>query len=303
MNAPLHAGTRAATLTALRDRFERAGIVTAAAEAEALLLHGLGLSRAALWCEPGAAIGPEDARALESLASRRERRVPLQHLIGEVDFHDVTLNVEPGVFIPRPETETLVEASLDALRSAGAPASGRLLDLGTGTGAVAIALLQALPGWHGDAVARSPAAVALAVRNAARNDCSSRLRVSIADFSVPPAALGGATAWEGAPYDLVVANPPYIATGDLDALMPEVRDFDPREALDGGPDGLAAYRAIVGQLPRVLRNGGVLALEIGEDQADDLLVLLGPGLASPHVRNDLAGRPRIITGSWRGGVE
>ena len=296
MNAPLRAATRAGALDALRSRFERAGIATAAAEAEALLLHGLGLSRAGLWCEPGAAIAPEEARALESLATRRERRVPLQHLIGEVDFHEVTLDVEPGIFIPRPETESLVEAALDALGATDAPAAGRLLDLGTGTGAIAIAMLQSLPRWTADAVDRSQAATALAVRNAARNGCAPRLRAITADFSTD----SGVPA-EG-PYDLVISNPPYIATDALAGLMPEVRDFDPREALDGGPDGLSAYRAIAQRLPRILRIGGVLALEIGEDQADDLRGILGPGLEALRVRNDLAGRPRIVVGTWRGGV-
>jgi len=296
VNAPLRAATRAGALDALRSRFERAGIATAAAEAEALLLHGLGLSRAGLWCEPGAAIAPEEARALESLATRRERRVPLQHLIGEVDFHEVTLDVEPGIFIPRPETESLVEAALDALGATDAPAAGRLLDLGTGTGAIAIAMLQSLPRWTADAVDRSQAATALAVRNAARNGCAPRLRAITADFSTD----SGVPA-EG-PYDLVISNPPYIATDALAGLMPEVRDFDPREALDGGPDGLSAYRAIAQRLPRILRIGGVLALEIGEDQADDLRGILGPGLEALRVRNDLAGRPRIVVGTWRGGV-
>jgi len=297
VNAPLPQRSRAAALAALRGRFERAGIATAAVEAEALLLHGLGLSRSAFWCEPGAAVAPEEARTLESLATRRERRVPLQHLIGEVDFHEITLDVEPGVFIPRPETEALVEAALDALGAVAAAPGGRLLDLGTGTGAVAIAMLQALPGWTGVAVDRSPAATALAVRNAARNGCAPRLRVVTGDF-----AAGSAAFADGRSYDLVISNPPYIPTGDLAGLMPEVRDFDPREALDGGPDGLNAYRAIAGLLPGMLRIGGVLALEIGEDQADALLRMLGSDIEAPRVRNDLAGRPRVVTGTWRGGV-
>jgi release factor glutamine methyltransferase len=190
VSVPIHGATRAAALIELRRRLEHAGIDTAAAEAEAILLHGLGLSRAALWCEPDAAVAPEEASALESLARRRERRVPLQHLLGEVDFHEVTLDVRPGVFVPRPETESLVEAAIEAIEAAAGPAArgvpgtigaagggpdgvaaGRLLDLGTGTGAVAIALLQALPAWTGVAVDRCPKAVALAVRNAARSGC------------------------------------------------------------------------------------------------------------------------------------
>ncbi|HSQ59422.1 MAG TPA: peptide chain release factor N(5)-glutamine methyltransferase [Acidobacteriota bacterium] len=296
--------------------FERAGIATAASEAEAILLHGLGLSRAAFWCEPDAAVHPEEARALDALATRRERHVPLQHLLGEVDFHDVTLDVEPGVFIPRPETETLVEAALEAVAAAGLPRGlpagiaagsvegGRLLDLGTGTGAVAVALLHGLPRWTGVALDRSAAAVALATRNAARNGLAARLRVEAGDFAAPPepAEDGLPGRWADGPYHLVVSNPPYIPTRDCGGLMPEVRDHDPPGALDGGPDGLGAYRAISRLLPRLLAIGGVLALEIGEDQADAILALSGPGLESPRVVADLAGRPRVVVGTWRGGV-
>ncbi|HET7904932.1 MAG TPA: peptide chain release factor N(5)-glutamine methyltransferase [Candidatus Eisenbacteria bacterium] len=305
MNAPMQASTRTAALAALRGRFERAGIVTAASEAEAILLHGLGLSRAAFWCEPDAAVHPEEARALDALATRRERHVPLQHLIGEVDFHDVTLDVEPGVFVPRPETETLVEAALEAVAAAGIPETGRLLDLGTGTGAVAVAMLHGLPRWTGVALDRSAAAVTLATRNAARNGLAARLRVEAGDFAAPPApaADGLAGRWADGPYHLVISNPPYVPTRDCDGLMPEVRDHDPRGALDGGLDGLDAYPAIFRLLPRLLAIGGVLALEIGEDQADAILALSGPGLESPRIVADLAGRPRVFVGIWRGGVE
>ncbi|HEY6571844.1 MAG TPA: peptide chain release factor N(5)-glutamine methyltransferase [Candidatus Eisenbacteria bacterium] len=311
-------GTRAEALAALRARLDRAGIATAASEAETLLLHALGLSRAAFWCEPSALLAPGEAEALESLAARRERRVPLQQLIGSVGFHEVTLGVEPGVFIPRPETETLVAAVLEALGPAAA-AGGRLLDLGAGTGAVSVALLAALPAWSGVAIDRSAAARALTEKNAARNGLGSRLRVEEGDFvaaaaadPAAPAAAAAATLaagaaatpapWNAAPYDLLVSNPPYIPSGALAGLMPEVREHDPREALDGGDDGLDAYRAIARLLPALLRREGILALEIGDDQADAILSIMGPGLGAPRVRRDLAGRPRVILGTWRGGV-
>lgn len=296
-------GTRAAALAALRDRLERAGIATAASEAETLLLHVLGLSRAAYWCEPSAALSPGEANALELLAGRRERRVPLQQLIGSVGFHQVILGVEPGVFIPRPETETLIDAVLETLGPTGAAAGGRLLDLGAGTGAVSVALLAALPEWTGVAVERSPSALALSTRNAARNGLGSRFQARAGDFVAAAAAAATATAgWNALPYDLLVSNPPYIPSGAVAGLMPEVRDHDPREALDGGPDGLDAYRAIARLLPTLLRPEGLLALEIGEDQADAISSIMGPGLEAPRVRCDLAGRPRVIFGTWRGGV-
>jgi len=318
--------TRATLLADLRERFQRAGIdaASAAAEAELLLLHALSMSRAEFWCEPGAVVTPAELERVEALASRRERHVPIQQILGSVGFHDVTLFVEPGVFVPRPETESLVEAVLDRLRGAGAPgiagsagvagagpASGRLLDLGTGSGAIAVALLHALPGWTGVAVDRSPAARALAKRNAVASGVGDRLLVVAGDcFAIAPAGGGAAPALADlprGPYDLVVSNPPYIPTGEIARLMPEVRDHDPREALDGGVDGLDAYRAIARFLPGLLRDGGLLALEFGDDQADALLGLpewegmMGPRLEAPRVRPDLAGRQRVVVATWRGG--
>ncbi len=304
-------GTRVAVLAALRGRLERAGIETAASEAETLLLHVLEVSRAAFWCEPGATLSAREAEALESLAARRERRVPLQQLIGSVGFHEIVLCVESGVFIPRSETETLVGSVLEVLGPAAAGAGGRLLDLGAGAGAISVALLAALPSWVGVAVDISPMAVSLSDRNAALNGLGSRFQALEGDFiaaaaATTAAASGGVTpaaaVWGTTPYDLLVANPPYIPSGTLAGLMPEVRDHDPHHALDGGADGLDGYRAIARLLPAILRRDGLLALEIGEDQADAILSIMGSGLEAPQVRRDLAGRPRVILGTWRGGV-
>ena len=313
-------GSRAAVLAALRGRLERAGIETASSEAETLLLHALGISRATFWCEPGAILSTGEAAALESLAARRELRVPLQQLIGSVGFHEITLCVESGVFIPRSETETLVGSVLEALGPAAAASGGRLLDLGAGAGAISVALLAALPSWTGVAVDCSPLAIALSDKNAALNGLGSRFQALQVDFIAAAAATAAAATpaaaaaapgdttpaaaavWAAAPYDLLVSNPPYIPSGTLAALMPEVRDHDPREALDGGADGLDGYRAIACLLPTLLRREGLLALEIGEDQADAILSIMGPGLEAPRVRRDLAGRPRVVLGTWRGGV-
>jgi release factor glutamine methyltransferase len=311
--------TRVAALEELRARFARAGIPErdAAVEAELLLCHALGIGRAECWVDPGAPVTPEHWRALESLAVRRERRVPVQLLIGSVGFHEVTLAVEPGVFLPRPETETLVETVLEALGSRAS--EGRLLDLGTGTGAAAIALLAALPGWTAVALDRSPAAVALSRRNAALNGVAPRFTAVEGDFRTVAAP------WlDRAPYDVVVSNPPYIPSATIPGLEPEVRDHDPREALDGGPDGLDAYRAIARVLPRILRSDGFLAVEMGDDQADRIRGILAPGgsrgvvpcdlsgtgemagtpdaLRGISIKRDLAGRPRVLLTTWRGGV-
>jgi len=303
--------TRASALAEIRERLQRAGIDAAAAEAELLLLHGLALSRADFWSAPGTMLTHAEDAQIESLATSREGHVPLQLLVGSVGFHDVTLGVLPGVFIPRPETETLVEVVLERLRAAGAPASapasGTLLDLGTGAGAIAVALLHALPGWTGVAIDRAPAAVALAAENAERCGVGGRLQVMAGDFMAGRGAPPPAWALPATPYDLVVSNPPYIPSAAISGLMPEVRDYDPREALDGGPDGLDAYRAIARLLPQILREGGLLALEMGDDQADALLGLPEWGgmmearLEKPQVRLDLAGRQRVVVATWRGG--
>ncbi|HET9251203.1 MAG TPA: peptide chain release factor N(5)-glutamine methyltransferase [Candidatus Eisenbacteria bacterium] len=294
--------TRAEALERLRTRLRAAGIQPANQEAEWLLAHALETSVSALWKDKTALLDPTQEDALEALTRRRERREPLQLILGEMPFHHVTLQVEPGVFIPRPETEELVEAVLEALGGdvvdrGRAPDPRRLLDLGTGTGAIAIALLHALPGWQGVAVDRSPLAVALAARNAHRNGVGERLRTMIGDFTSPASAP-----WEpDGPFDLVVSNPPYIRRGDIPGLMPEVRDHDPVEALDGGPDGLDALRQLAARLTAWLRPGGHLALEIGADQADTVLGILSPHIQDARILPDRAGFPRIAIGIQRSG--
>jgi release factor glutamine methyltransferase len=284
--------TRAQALAALRARLDRAGIASPDAEAEWLVLHALGIGRAAYWSEPREPLRAGELAALEALVLRRERREPLQLILGEVPFHDATLTVEPGVFLPRPETELLVEAVL----AAHPPDRGTLLEWGTGTGAIAIALLRSLPGWKAIAADRSLAALDLAARNAARNGVADRFEATQSDFTRP-----AAPSFPGAPFHLVVSNPPYIKSGDLPGLMPEVRDHDPREALDGGEDGLDAHRHLARGLGSWLAAGGLLALEIGATQADEVLGLFGASLKGARVLPDRAGMPRIVIGTMRGG--
>jgi release factor glutamine methyltransferase len=304
-SAPADA-TRAQALAALCARLTHAGVASPGAEAEWLLLHALGIGRAAYWSEPRAPLRAEEEAALEAFAVRREHHEPLQHILGEVPFHDAILTVEPGVFLPRPETEVLVEEVLAALghgassrsRSAlggGRPKHGALLDWGTGTGAIAIALLKALPGWTAVAADRSRPALGLALRNATRNGVADRFKAVAADFAAPVAPP-----IHGAPFHLVVSNPPYIRRGDLAGLMPEVRDHDPPEALDGGEDGLDAFRYLARGLRSWLAAGGLLALEIGAGQADDVLGLYGALLQGARVLPDRAGMPRIVIGTMRG---
>ena len=287
--------TRSDALTRSRERLERAippsHLPESGTEAEWLLLHALGIGRASLWADPAALLGREEAARLEDFLRRRELREPIQLILGEVPFHGVTLAVEPGVLIPRPETEALVEEVLATVRAR----RGDLLDWGTGTGAIAISLLRALSEWNGVAADLSPRAVALAKRNAVRNGISERLSVIEADFSKPDS-----WPWPDPAFDLVLSNPPYVHRGDLPHLMPEVRDHDPPEALDGGVDGLDAHRQLALGLPRWLRAGGILALEIGSDQADEVLGLFRAHLRDARVLPDWAGRRRMVIGTMRG---
>ena len=285
------AGTsRAEALASLTRRFERAGIDSPEHDAEAILLRALQVSRADLWTEPNAPLTEEEAEDLTALAERRSAREPLQLLLGTTPFCSATLDLERGVFLPRPETEGLVEAVLRAVHAD----QGRLLELGSGTGAIAIAILHALPEWTGEAVDRSSQAVRLAKKNAARNGIARRLHVLEGDFRDP-----GSLRVPGHDYDLVVSNPPYVRSGEIPGLMPEVRDHDPIEALDGGPDGLDALRDLARGIPLWLRPGGLLALEIGADQADDSQELMRPHLEEMRVLPDLAGRPRVLLGTRR----
>ncbi len=282
--------TRTEALASLTRRFERAGIESAEYDADAHLLRALHVSRAELWAEPKAPLTPAESEDLAALAERRSAREPLQLLLGTTPFCSATLDLEPGVFLPRPETECLVEAVLRSLHTE----RGTLLELGTGTGAIAIAILHALPEWTGAAVDRSLQAVQLARRNAARNGLTGRLHVDEGDFRRPEELQPA-----GGPYDVVVSNPPYVRSADIPGLMPEVRDHDPADALDGGPDGLDALRDLAVGIPLWLRPGGLAALEIGADQADESLGIMRPFLDHARVLPDLAGRPRILMGSRR----
>jgi len=299
---PIEPGmTRGEALASVRERLRKAippaALPEPGTEAEWLLLHALGITRIAFRTDPDVSLTSKEADGLERDAARRERREPIQLILGEVPFRDASIEVEPGVLIPRPETEALVETVLATLRRSGGSHADRpaLLDWGAGTGAIGIALLRVLPFWTGVAADRSPQALVLARRNATRNGVADRLSVLEADFRNPKT-----WPWLDPAFDLVVSNPPYVRRGDLAGLMPEVRDHDPAEALDGGADGLDAFRAIALGLTRWLRPNGLLALEIGADQADNVLGLLSDHIEDARVLPDWAGRPRIMIGTMRG---
>jgi release factor glutamine methyltransferase len=261
-----------------------------------LLLHALGISRAALHADPGRILTLDQQARYESLILRRLANEPIQYITGEQEFYSLALHVSPAVLIPRPETEFLVEAVLAEFN----PASHlQILDIGTGSGAISIALAHHLPNAHVTATDISSAALAVASSNAARHHLSSRIRFVEADLLDALAPCEAAFDAPGSParglgslgWDAIVSNPPYVPAADRATLHPQVRDFEPAAALFAGPDGLEVYRRLIPQARVALKPGGLLALEIGHGQRDAVAALLGGWNALRFV-DDLQQIPR-----------
>jgi release factor glutamine methyltransferase len=268
---------------AAADRLRERGFDTPDLDARLLVGHALGLDHAALVAQSARRLTPAEAAALDPVLARRLAHEPVARIVGTREFWSLPLGVTPDVLVPRPETETVVEAVL-AVVERGRPL--RIADLGVGSGAILLALLSELPTAFGIGTDRHPGALGVARDNAQRLGLAGRVGLVACDFG---AALAGAC-------DVVVSNPPYIPTRDIAALAADVRDFDPRAALDGGPDGLAAYRAIAADAGRLLAPGGWLAVEIGVGQGEAVSGLLAAhGLAVAGApRRDLAGRARVV---------
>jgi release factor glutamine methyltransferase len=268
------------------QRFTDAGFGAPRLEAQVLLGHVLGLSRVQLYTHFDKPLAePELARARE-LIKRRLVGEPTAYLVGEQEFWSQPFWVDPAVLIPRRDTETVIEVVLAAIPAAERAAPRRVLDLCTGSGALAVTLARELPGARVIATDVSPAAAALAARNAGRAGVAERVDVRTAD-------LWAAVAGE-APFDVVVANPPYVRTGELAGLSPEVRR-EPSLALDGGADGLAIIRPLIAGLPAHVAPGGLVAIEHGFDQDADVRALLDTtgAFATAVTKPDLAGHPRV----------
>jgi len=280
------AGTMAATRSALAETFRAAGIESPETDARLLMAHALGIDRAELIVNGERALKPDEIEAISALATRRLRREPVARIFGCKEFWNLTLAVTPDVLVPRPETETVVEAALDAVvRGALQMEKLRILDIGTGSGALLLALLSELPNAVGTGTDISAAALVVAHENAERNGLAVRCRFAACDIA---AGLAG-------PFDLIVSNPPYVARGDIAALAPDVRDYDPAIALDGGSDGLDAYRAIAAQAPGLLAPGGKLIVELGAGQEAAVRALFTKaGLTVAPALDDLAGIPRAL---------
>jgi len=283
----------------LRDavaRLAAAGFPTARQDAEWLLAAVLGVERFEVYLAPRHDIAPAAVERYESLVDRRAAHEPLQYLLGFEEFRGLRLAVTPDVLIPRPETEGLVGWAVEILSNRPAPAAASVVaDVGTGSGAIACALAAALPDARVLAMDRSLAALGVASGNVRRLGFSSRVWLLAGDLLEPLRP--------GAGIDMVVANPPYLPSAIFPALPREVAGFEPRVALDGGPDGLKVIRRIVAGAPAVLQPGGWLLMEIGEDQAGRLASLMAAeGFSDIAARRDLASVERYIVGRLPGGT-
>ena len=271
--------------TRLTAAFRAAGSETPSLDARLLICEALGIDHAALVRDADAALGSASAR-LVSLANRRLAGEPISRILGRREFYGLSFALGPDTLDPRADTETLVDAALQLLQDrANLPL--RVLDLGTGTGAILAALLSHCPAAFGIGIDRAAGACAVAAANLGALGLAARAALVCGDWAE---AIVGA-------FDLVVSNPPYIASGEIAALAPDVRGHDPRLALDGGADGLAAYRALVPAAAILLRAGGWLVVEIGAGQADAVAALQRKaGLDAIGAHRDLGGHIRVVHG-------
>ncbi len=279
------APTAAAAMQRAVVQLRAAGIEEPQLEAELLLRHVLGLDKTCFYLRLPEALSERQYERFLDLLGQRVKRKPLAYITGHREFYDLDLHVAPGVLIPRPETELLVEQVLRLARvpeRAGRPLT--FVDVGTGSGAIALAVAKQLPQLEVFATDCSPAALAVASFNARRLRLAGRVRFLQGDLLDP---LPGQV-------DLVAANLPYVPTAVWETLAPEVRDHEPRTALDGGRDGLDQIRRLIGQLPAHLRPGGGAVLEIDPAQAATVADLASAAGATPAILPDLAGQARLL---------
>jgi release factor glutamine methyltransferase len=271
----------------LAENFRQEGIGSADLDARLLVGYALGLDHTALAAAADRMLGPAEVDAIAALAARRLGGEPVARLLGRKEFWGLPLRIGAATLVPRPESETLVEAALASIEASDRPTRAlRVADLGTGSGALLLALLCELPQASGVGTDLSSAALAIARDNAGALGLAQRAFFVACDFG---AALQDS-------FDLVVCNPPYIRTGEIAALAPEVREHDPRVALDGGADGLVSYRTIAADAPRLLAQDGRLVVELGAGQAEAVTALFTQaGLIVGSPTHDLAGIARALT--------
>ncbi|MEW5948552.1 MAG: peptide chain release factor N(5)-glutamine methyltransferase [Thermodesulfobacteriota bacterium] len=240
-----------------------AGVPEPEADAQVLMAHAFGMDRLNLFLNMDRVLSSAEKKALTGLIRERTKRKPLQYILGEQEFWSLSFKVTPEVLIPRPETEILVEAVLNTVKKQGIPPDGlTMLDLCTGSGILAVVFAGELPGADIYAVDISKEALSVAMENARRHNVPDSITFLQGDLFAP---------LDGLSFDFIVSNPPYISGEMFPGLLPEVRDYEPRLALDGGPDGLDVIRKIIGRSAAHLKIGGRLFLEIGDGQDREVL--------------------------------
>jgi release factor glutamine methyltransferase len=274
---------------ALAAQFKSAAIESADLDARLLTGHALGLDLTGLIVAAPRQLTPDESARLEEFARRRLVGEPVARILGEKEFWGLPLQLSSATLVPRPDTETVVELALELLRADGdLDRPLRIADLGTGSGAILLALLSELPAAQGFGTDISDGALQTAGANAARAGLSGRATFIACDYA---SGLAGR-------FDLIVSNPPYIRSADIDGLATEVRNHDPLAALDGGADGLDAYRALVPQAAALLALGAALVVEAGEGQSAEIRALMVDAGLTPATapKADLAGIPRAVAG-------
>jgi release factor glutamine methyltransferase len=275
--------TLAATLTNVASKLAAAGIEDPRREARYLICHALAVGAEAPVVEPDRVLQPAERARLDALLARRAEREPLSKIVGVREFWSLPFQVTAATLDPRPDSETVIEAALAAITDRAAPR--RILDFGTGSGCLLLALLSELCAASGVGIDISAAALTIAARNAAALGLSERACFVQSDWGY------GIAGW----FDLIVANPPYVPAAEIAALAPEVAHHEPRAALDGGSDGMDAYRALAPHVERLLAPAGIAIFEIGARQADGVSQILhGSGLAVHSYTYDIAGRVRCL---------
>ena len=268
-----------------KARLDAVGIAGPVIDARLLVEAAAEATRSDIITDPQRELTPEQAATLEDYLSRRERREPVSHILGRKGFWKIMLQVTPDVLTPRPDTETVVEY---VLRDFPEHAAWNVLDLGVGSGAILLSILAERPAAKGLGIDISEEALAVARENAANLGLAGRMALMRSDWTT---LLGEAT------FDLVVSNPPYIASAVIETLEPEVRDHEPRLALEGGADGLDHYRLLAPEILRVLKPGGQFAVEIGYDQKEAVEALFREaGALGVHTVRDLSDKDRVVAG-------
>jgi release factor glutamine methyltransferase len=277
------------------EHLENARVPSAALAAEILLIHALRCDRTFLYRHPEEPLGPDVAELFSALIARRAAGEPAQYLTGKQEFWGLEFEVAPGVLIPRPETEHLIEVALERIGALRRDAALRIADVGTGSGSIAVALAKELPNAQIVAADISPDALAFAQRNATRLGFANRIQFVESDLL---AAIHGPI--EGlminVPFDLIVSNPPYVAGDEAATLPREVRDHEPHVALFGGPTGIEIYSRLIEQASVALVADGTLVIELGYDSAERVRALIDQAgvWTNVSVTNDLAGIPRVL---------